>query len=107
MERTRRNRANEILTRHGYEGVIIYENPSYDTAFIGVTKDNRAVYDYDLMVEYLVTDKSYKMTYEEAVDFISYNSSYDQENYPVIYYVPMDDMVPCEEMENFEFTVLT
>lgn len=69
----------------GYEDVIIFSDPSYDTAFIGVTNGNHAVYDYEKMVEYLI--KNDNMTYEEAVDFISYNSSYYYgEEYPLILY---------------------
>lgn len=62
----------EIIEDNGYEDVLIFENPSYDSAFIGVSHDNRAVYNYDLMVEYLINTDG--MTYEEAADFISYNS---------------------------------
>lgn len=38
----------------GYEDVIIFEDPSYDSAFIGVTNSNQAVYDYEKMVKYLI-----------------------------------------------------
>lgn len=73
----------------GYEDVIIFEDPSYDSAFIGVTNSNQAVYDYEKMVEYLMDVDD--MTYEEAADFISYNSSYYYgEGYPIILY-------SCEE----------
>lgn len=76
-------KAREMIEDYGYEDVIIYENPSYDDAFIGVTNDNRAVYDYDKMVEWLVEKEG--MTYDESVDFISYNSSfYYGEGYPII-----------------------
>lgn len=43
--------AEEKLLNNGYEGVVILENFSYDDALIGVTDDNRAVYDFDLMVD--------------------------------------------------------
>lgn len=69
----------------GYEDVIVFDSPSYDTAFIGVTNSNQAVYDYEKMVEYLMSHDN--MTYEEAADFISYNSSYYYgEGYPLIVY---------------------
>lgn len=75
--------ARELIEDVGYEDVIIYDNPSYDDAFIGVTNDNRAVYDYDKMVEWLVEKDG--MTYDETADFISYNSSfYYGEGYPII-----------------------
>ena len=75
--------ARELIEQYGYEDVIIYECPSYDGAFIGVTNDNRAVYDYDKMVAWLVEKEG--MDYDEAADFISYNDSfYYGEGYPII-----------------------
>lgn len=69
----------------GYEDVIIFEDPSYDSAFIGVTNSNQAIYDYEKMIEYLIRVDN--MTYEEAADFISYNSSYYYgDEYPLILY---------------------
>lgn len=82
--------ASEILVNSGYEDVIIFSEPSYDTALIGVTIDNEAVYDYEKMVEYLVQQDG--MNYEEAADFISYNSSYRQgDGYPIIMYSLQED----------------
>lgn len=75
--------ARDKIIDAGYEDIIIFDNPSYDSALIGVTNFNQAVYDYDLMVEYLIDQE--KMTEEEAVDFISYNSSYYVgQEYPLI-----------------------
>lgn len=75
--------ARKMIEDYGYEDVIIYENPSYDDAFIGVTNDNRAVYDYDKMVEWLIEKEG--MDYDEAVDFINWNDSfYYGEGYPII-----------------------
>ena len=79
--------AKELIEYFGYDDVLVFENPSYDSAFIGVSEDNRAVYDYDKMVLWLM-DKD-KMTAEEAVDFISYNTirslSY-YESSPIVVY---------------------
>ena len=56
--------------------VIIFENPSYESALVGVWEDTNcvyhAVYDYDKMVEYLINSDD--MTEEDARDFISYNT---------------------------------
>ena len=56
--------------------VVIFENPSYKTALVGVWEDNdcvcHAVYDYDKMVECLMEEDG--MTDEDAMDFISYNT---------------------------------
>ena len=75
--------ARERIENEGYEDVIIYDNPSYDDALIGITNDNRAVYDYDKMIEWLVTKEN--MDYEEAADFVCWNDSfYYGEGYPLI-----------------------
>ena len=61
------------------EQVVVYSNPSYETAFIGITEDNRAVYSYSKMIEYLVETDG--CTADEAAEFIEYNtlgSSFDQ-----------------------------
>lgn len=47
-------------------------NFSYDTALIGVTDDNRAVYDFNKMVEWLVETQNW--TSEEAIEWIEYNT---------------------------------
>ena len=78
--------AKERIENEGYEDVIIYDNPSYDDALIGITSDNRAVYDYDKMIEWLVANE--EMNYEEAADFICWNDSfYYGEGYPLIIYL--------------------
>ena len=77
--------AREKIEEAGYEDVITFDNPSYDDAFIGITKDNRAVYDYDKMIEWLISEDN--MTYEEAAEFIDWNDSfYYGEGYPIIVY---------------------
>ena len=73
----------DLLLDYGYDDVIIFDNPSYEGALIGVTWDNQAVYDYDLMIKSLMKEDN--MTEEEAADFISYNTSYRQgHEYPII-----------------------
>ena len=66
-------------------------NFSYDTALIGVTDDNRAVYDFSKMVDWLV--KTQDFTYEEAVEWIDYNTiralPYCGEDAPIIMF-PLD-----------------
>lgn len=66
------NELKELITEYTDEDVIVFDNPSYTTAFIGLSNDNRAVYDYDRMLEYLVEQDD--MSYEDAADFISYNT---------------------------------
>lgn len=56
----------------GFEEVIIFENPDYKDAFIGVSDEGRAVYDYDLMVKCLMEEDD--MDELEAREFIDYNT---------------------------------
>ena len=78
----------DILMDQGFENFIIFENPDYDSAIIGITENNQVVYDYDKMIEYLIQEDD--MSYEEAVDFISYNTirslPYAGEGAPIIMY---------------------
>lgn len=45
--------------------------PEFEEALIGITTDNKAVYDYSKIVEVLVERD--KMTTEEAVEYVDYN----------------------------------
>ena len=56
----------------GHEDSVIFEAPDYDEAIVGVTDEGQVVYDYDKMVQCLVDDDG--MTWEEAIDFIEYNT---------------------------------
>ena len=50
----------------------IFVNPDFDNAIIGITTDDRVVYDYDLMIESLA--KKDNMSLDEAQEFIDYNT---------------------------------
>ena len=56
----------------GYEDAIVFDNPSYDRAIIGVSDDGRVIYDYEMMIQCLMTEDG--MSVEEAADFVSYNT---------------------------------
>ena len=64
--------AEEKLLENGYEGTKYLTDFSYDDALIGVTSDDRAVYDYDLMVEWLIDTQGWSE--EDAVEWIDYNT---------------------------------
>lgn len=71
----------------GLENIVIFENPSYEKAFIGVSDCNRAVYDYNLMIQCLVEEE--EMEELEAIEFIDYNTIRSLgyvENSPIIVY---------------------
>lgn len=77
------------------EGVILFENPDYASAFIGLTTDNKAVYDHTKMADFLCETEN--MEPEEADDFISYNTlralPYFGDKAPVVIFslVPRDN----------------
>lgn len=62
----------EKIIESGIDSIVLFSNCSYDTAFIGVTEDNRAVYDYRKMVAWLIENDG--MTEEEAEEWIGYNT---------------------------------
>ena len=78
----------------GNENTLLFDNPDYDNAIMGVTYDGRVVYDYEEMVYCLMKDEG--MSEEDAMDFISYNTirslPYAGEYAPVIVHVLFDKM---------------
>lgn len=62
----------ERLRDAGYDDVVVFRNFDYDSALIGVSEDNRAVYDFELMVEYICREEGW--TAEEAIEWIEYNT---------------------------------
>lgn len=80
--------AEKILLDNGYEGVKYLTNYSYDDALIGVSSDNRAIYDFRLMIEWLVNNEEF--TEEEAIEWIDYNTiralGYMGDNAPIVMY---------------------
>ena len=62
----------EILAELGYDDTIVFENPSYESALIGVTDDGRAVYEYHLMIEDLMKTEGW--TFEESMDWVEVNA---------------------------------
>ena len=79
----------ELLCDMGYEDAVVFENPDFDAAIIGVTTEGCAVYDYDRMVGSLVEEDN--MEELEAMEFIDYNTlralPYAGEMAPVVVYL--------------------
>lgn len=84
--------AEEKLLDNCYEDVMILKNYSYDSALIGVSDDNRAVYDYDLMIEYLIKEEGF--TEIEAIEWTEFNSiraiSYMGSSAPIVMHRLLD-----------------
>lgn len=76
------------LCDHDYENSVVFENPDYLSAVVGVSENGRVIYDYNLMVEDLM--KQDDMEYEDAVEFIDFNTigslPYAGEMSPIILY---------------------
>lgn len=73
--------------------IILFENPSYDNAFVGLTLEgDRAVYDYNKMIKCLITEDN--MDYEGAAEFIDYNTvrslPYIGDKGPIIIHNPLE-----------------
>ncbi len=51
---------------------LLFKDYDYKEAFIGLSHDDRAIYDYDLMVECLVQNEN--MSYDDAIEWIDYNT---------------------------------
>lgn len=70
------------------EDAIVFDNMSYDGSIIGVTTDDRVVYDYNKMIEELMQDEEW--SYDDAVEWIDYNTiralPYAGPNGPIIMY---------------------
>jgi hypothetical protein len=62
----------KFFEEHGYVEVGYFTNPSYISAIVGISQDERLVYDYDEMIKYLMETDG--MTYEDAMEFIDYNT---------------------------------
>jgi len=85
--------AEERLLEYGYEDVKYLVNEGYDDALIGVSDDGRAIYDFGLMIEWLMTQYDWSDT--EAIEWIETNTlralPYMGEGAPIVMYgLPLD-----------------
>ena len=62
----------DLLNELGYEDTVVFENPSYLKAIIGISDDGALCYSYNKMVQCLMEED--KMEQEEAMEFIDYNT---------------------------------
>lgn len=62
---------NELSNIYGEE-LIVFDNPEFDKAIVGVTTDNRVVYNYRAMAEYFASVN--KCDVVEAMEFIDFNT---------------------------------
>lgn len=99
----------DLLNELGLEESIVFENPDYDSAIIGYdANDNRVIYDFERMAEHLMDVDG--MTYEEAIEFIEYNTlraiPYAGSNPPIVLQ-RIDDYMDYhnyeKEEDNYEY----
>lgn len=82
------------LEEHEFDGVKYLSDFSYDSAFVGMTWDDRCVYDYNKMVQWIVETQGWDEL--EAVEWIEYNTiralPYMGEGAPIVMYgVELDE----------------
>ena len=82
----------DYLIERGDEETAFFTNPDFIDAIVGISDDGRLVYSYSKMVESLML--SDKMSYDDAVEFIDYNTvravPYMGEHAPIIVYHILD-----------------
>lgn len=78
----------EKLMDCGFECVKYLTNYSYDDALIGVSHDGRAIYDYNLMIDYLMDKEGWSDN--EAIEWIETNTiralPYMEPGAPIVMY---------------------
>lgn len=78
----------ERILDAGFEDVKYLVNYSYDGALIGISEDNRAVYDFEKMCEWLVKEEGFDEI--EAIEWIEVNTlralPYMGDKAPIIMY---------------------
>jgi len=62
----------ELLNELEYKYTVVFENPSYLNAIIGITDEGALCYSYEKMVECIMEED--KIGYEDAMEFIDYNT---------------------------------
>ncbi|MCQ2289234.1 MAG: helix-turn-helix domain-containing protein [Muribaculaceae bacterium] len=76
----------QYLHERGCDDTVFLEHPDYITAVVGISEDERLVYSYTGMLEFLIANEG--MTYEDACDWIDFNLiralPYMGENAPII-----------------------
>lgn len=68
------NKTEEMLLENGYDNEDITYLVDFDfyDAIIGISSDDRVIYDYDLMVEWLIENQD--LSLEEAREFLDENT---------------------------------
>lgn len=95
----------EYIVEHGDPDALVFENPDYTSAFVGLTSDGLCVYDYGRMCIHLIENDD--MDLDEAEDFIGYNTIRSLpyfEKAPIILF-PVETIDQLEEINEQRETV--
>jgi len=91
-----RDEENQFKIEEDNDNIILFDGPSFASAFIGVTLDRRAIYDYNLMLQDFSGRDPTSLNLSEkaiedlngAVEFIDFNTTEcldsSSRNYPII-----------------------
>ncbi len=63
---------NRWLVEHDYNDSVVFQNPDYVSAVVGVSEEGRVIYSYEKMVRALMMTDG--IDYEEAVEFVDFNT---------------------------------
>ncbi len=68
--------------------IKLFDNPRYPNSIIGLTHDDRAIYDMEQMITDLMVEDN--LSYIDALEFIEYNTlralSYEGNDAPIVLY---------------------
>lgn len=91
----------KLLLENGCDDVVIYSAPDYADAFMGVSVDGIAYYDYETMVECLIEEGSSE---EDAREWIDYNCvGLCGEGMPEVWYADEDEEEREKTLPKFKF----
>ena len=62
----------DLLKELNYENTVVFENPSYLNAIVGISDEGALCYSYEKMIKCLMEED--KMDYDDAMEFIDYNT---------------------------------
>ena len=62
----------DLLKELNYENTVVFDNPSYLNAIVGISDEGALCYSYEKMIKCLMEED--KMEYDDAMEFIDYNT---------------------------------
>lgn len=89
-----KNKKTRELLKEINPDLVLFENPSFDNSIVGIDHNSeKVIYSYEKMVKEYMKDE--KCSYEDAVDFIDYNTIRSLSYYPKI--IVLCELIEIEE----------